>query len=151
MDIFLRYLKSKKPQKSRRIMPILSSLEFSLSKPGLSVVQNKHIHQRLVSCARCLFLNSQPTLLILSHNATVDDWNPASPGIYKTLPIMGEATHQPVQDFFHQQYHSTLAARFGYASDETSDCMPLTHSIATRLGKKLLGRSKVLSAWSCYV
>merc|ERR1712087_640621 len=26
---------------------------------------------------------------------------------------------------------------FGYATDETEDCMPLTHSIATRLGKKL--------------
>merc|ERR1712187_1013998 len=26
---------------------------------------------------------------------------------------------------------------FGYASDETDDCMPLTHSIATRLGKTL--------------
>merc|ERR1712061_514510 len=26
---------------------------------------------------------------------------------------------------------------FGYASDETADCLPLTHSMATRLGKKL--------------
>merc|ERR1711964_892562 len=26
---------------------------------------------------------------------------------------------------------------FGYASDETEDCLPLTHSIATRLGKEL--------------
>merc|ERR1711935_257697 len=26
---------------------------------------------------------------------------------------------------------------FGYASDETEDCMPLSHSMATRLGKKL--------------
>merc|ERR1719421_925020 len=26
---------------------------------------------------------------------------------------------------------------FGYASDETEDCMPLTHLLATRLGKKL--------------
>merc|ERR1711971_1089375 len=26
---------------------------------------------------------------------------------------------------------------FGYASDETEDCMPLTHSMATRIGKKL--------------
>merc|ERR1712130_551620 len=26
---------------------------------------------------------------------------------------------------------------FGYASDETEDCMPLTHAVATRLGKKL--------------
>jgi len=26
---------------------------------------------------------------------------------------------------------------FGYASDETEDCMPLTHSVATKLGKKI--------------
>merc|ERR1712207_103746 len=26
---------------------------------------------------------------------------------------------------------------FGYAIDETENCMPLTHSVATRLGKKL--------------
>merc|ERR1719364_137201 len=26
---------------------------------------------------------------------------------------------------------------FGYATDETEDCMPLTHSMATRLGKVL--------------
>jgi S-adenosylmethionine synthetase len=26
---------------------------------------------------------------------------------------------------------------FGYATDETADAMPLTHLIATRLGKKL--------------
>merc|ERR1711968_214184 len=26
---------------------------------------------------------------------------------------------------------------FGYATDETEDCMPLTHLVATRLGKKL--------------
>merc|ERR1719254_104602 len=26
---------------------------------------------------------------------------------------------------------------FGYATDETEDCMPLTHSVATKLGKKL--------------
>merc|ERR1712184_193547 len=25
---------------------------------------------------------------------------------------------------------------FGYATDETEDCMPLTHSVATKLGKK---------------
>merc|ERR1712066_1069330 len=27
---------------------------------------------------------------------------------------------------------------FGYASDETEDCMPLTHSVATKLGKTLV-------------
>merc|ERR1712071_648742 len=32
---------------------------------------------------------------------------------------------------------------FGYASDETEDCMPLTHSMATRLGKKATRRKEV--------
>lgn len=36
---------------------------------------------------------------------------------------------------------------FGYASDETSDCMPLTHSIATRLGKKLTDVRKSGELW----
>jgi S-adenosylmethionine synthetase len=36
---------------------------------------------------------------------------------------------------------------FGYASDETSDCMPLTHLIATRLGKKLTDVRKDGSLW----
>merc|ERR550514_770841 len=36
---------------------------------------------------------------------------------------------------------------FGYASDETADCMPLTHSIATRLGKKLTDVRKDGSLW----
>merc|ERR1711988_349803 len=37
---------------------------------------------------------------------------------------------------------------FGYASDETSDCMPLTHSMATRLGKKLTDVRKSGELWS---
>merc|ERR1712028_179685 len=36
---------------------------------------------------------------------------------------------------------------FGYASDETSDCMPLTHSVATRLGKKLTDVRKSGKLW----
>ena len=36
---------------------------------------------------------------------------------------------------------------FGYASDETSDCMPLTHLVATRLGKKLTEVRKDGSLW----
>jgi len=36
---------------------------------------------------------------------------------------------------------------FGYASDETSDCMPLTHLVATRLGKKLTDVRKDGSLW----
>merc|ERR1712039_725436 len=36
---------------------------------------------------------------------------------------------------------------FGYASDETADCMPLTHSMATRLGKKLTDVRKSGLLW----
>merc|ERR1712157_59932 len=36
---------------------------------------------------------------------------------------------------------------FGYASDETEDCMPLTHSMATRLGKKLTDVRKSSLLW----
>merc|ERR1712182_39088 len=36
---------------------------------------------------------------------------------------------------------------FGYASDETEDCMPLTHSMATRLGKKLTDVRKNGKLW----
>merc|ERR1711913_153672 len=36
---------------------------------------------------------------------------------------------------------------FGYASDETEDCMPLTHSMATRLGRKLTDVRKSGDLW----
>merc|ERR1712023_257110 len=36
---------------------------------------------------------------------------------------------------------------FGYASDETADCMPLTHSMATRLGKVLTEVRKTGELW----
>merc|ERR1712063_122363 len=36
---------------------------------------------------------------------------------------------------------------FGYASDETEDCMPLTHAMATRLGKKLTDVRKSGKLW----
>merc|ERR1712093_841281 len=36
---------------------------------------------------------------------------------------------------------------FGYASDETEVCMPLTHLVATRLGKKLTDVRKDGSLW----
>merc|ERR1712205_134310 len=36
---------------------------------------------------------------------------------------------------------------FGYASDETENCMPLTHSMATRLGKKLTDVRKSGLLW----
>eukprot|EP00660_Eupelagonema_oceanica_P005716 gene5716-11795_t len=36
---------------------------------------------------------------------------------------------------------------FGYASDETKDCMPLTHLVATRLGKRLTDVRKSGQLW----
>merc|ERR1712187_487922 len=36
---------------------------------------------------------------------------------------------------------------FGYASDETEDCLPLTHSLATKLGKTLTDVRKDGSLW----
>merc|ERR1712172_153889 len=36
---------------------------------------------------------------------------------------------------------------FGYASDETADCMPLTHSVATKLGKTLTDVRKSGKLW----
>merc|ERR1719272_1973453 len=36
---------------------------------------------------------------------------------------------------------------FGYATDETADCMPLTHSMATRLGKVLTDVRKNGKLW----
>ena len=36
---------------------------------------------------------------------------------------------------------------FGYATDETEDCMPLTHSVATKLGKTLTDVRKDGSLW----
>jgi S-adenosylmethionine synthetase len=36
---------------------------------------------------------------------------------------------------------------FGYASDETADCLPLSHSMATRLGKKLTDVRKSGELW----
>merc|ERR1712113_1309748 len=36
---------------------------------------------------------------------------------------------------------------FGYARDETEDCMPLTHSMATKLGKKLTDVRKSGELW----
>jgi S-adenosylmethionine synthetase len=36
---------------------------------------------------------------------------------------------------------------FGYASDETEDCMPLTHSVATKLGKTLTDVRKNGDLW----
>merc|ERR1711862_616336 len=40
-----------------------------------------------------------------------------------------------------------MGIMFGYASDETADCMPLTHSMATRLGKVLTEVRKSGELW----
>ena len=42
----------------------------------------------------------------------VDGGNPAPPGMYKALQIMGKTTYELVQDFLHQQYGSKLWYRF---------------------------------------
>ena len=39
---------------------------------------------------------------------TADGRNPAPPGMYKTLKIMGHLPYQLVQDFFHQQYENIV-------------------------------------------
>jgi len=44
-------------------------------------------------------------------NNTVDGQNPAPPGMYKTLKIMGSSSSLVVQDFFHQQYHGKSLTR----------------------------------------
>ena len=41
---------------------------------------------------------------IVLYTPTVDGRNPAPPGMYKTLSIMGYLPYQLVQDFSHQQY-----------------------------------------------
>ena len=38
---------------------------------------------------------------------------------------------------------------FGYATDETEDCMPLTHSVATKLGKILQMCARADSCGGC--
>merc|ERR1712066_275291 len=38
---------------------------------------------------------------------------------------------------------------FGYATDETEDCMPLTHSVATKLGKTLTDVPRRASCGGC--
>ena len=42
------------------------------------------------------------------YSHTVDGRNPAPPGMYKILQIMGHLSYQLVQDFFHQQYVDPL-------------------------------------------
>jgi len=45
---------------------------------------------------------------------TVDRKNPAPPGMYKSLQILGQTAYQLVQDFSHQQYWDLrIGERFG--------------------------------------
>ena len=54
---------------------------------------------------------------------TVDGWNPAPPGMYETLWIMGKTTYQLVQDFSHQQYESGKKSLFGEAPPQRRICI----------------------------
>ncbi len=49
---------------------------------------------------------------------TVDGWNPAPPGMYETLLILGTTTYQLVQDFSHQQYVSVFAKHCSPEKDD---------------------------------
>ena len=57
------------------------------------------------TCWRCA-----GTLGGLKIVGTVDGWNPAPPGMYKTLIINNGINYQPqlLQDFSHQQYHESF-------------------------------------------
>ena len=55
------------------------------------------------SAARSPLCHVSKSILI-----TVDGRNPAPPEMYDTPSIMGYLPYQLVQDFFHQQYDSTL-------------------------------------------
>ena len=55
--------------------------------------------------------NHRPKYALGKAYDAVDGRNPAPPGMYKTLKIMGSTTYQLVQDFSHQQYDMLVARR----------------------------------------
>merc|ERR1712190_127523 len=65
--------------------------------------------------------------------------------INKQSPDMGGGVHVGKEDL--DVGAGDQGIMFGYASDETEDCMPLTHSMATRLGKKLTDVRKNGELW----
>merc|ERR1712087_22867 len=65
--------------------------------------------------------------------------------INKQSPDMGGGVHVGKSDL--DVGAGDQGIMFGYASDETESCMPLTHLMATKLGKKLTGVRKDGSLW----
>jgi len=66
-------------------------------------------------------------------------------GINKQSPDIAGGVHVGKEDL--DVGAGDQGIMFGYASDETADCMPLTHSMATRLGKKLTDVRKNGELW----
>ena len=61
-------------------------------------------------------------------------------------PDIAQGVNEGEGDFV-EQGAGDQGLMFGYATDETEDCMPLTHLVATRLGKKLTDVRKDGSLW----
>ena len=84
--------------------------------------------------------------LLLKH--TVDERDPAPPGMYETLEIMGQTTDQLVQDFFHQQYES----RFGSFCQTSKGRNSRKHIIASaHLSYHQKESSSPKTIFRCYV
>merc|ERR1712224_1159373 len=66
-------------------------------------------------------------------------------GINKQSPDIAGGVHVGKEDL--DVGAGDQGIMFGYASDETEDCMPLTHSVATKLGKTLTEVRKDGSLW----
>merc|ERR1711972_959507 len=66
-------------------------------------------------------------------------------GINKQSPDIAGGVHVGKEDL--DVGAGDQGIMFGYASDETADCMPLTHSMATRLGKTLTDVRKSGELW----
>merc|ERR1711953_552973 len=66
-------------------------------------------------------------------------------GINKQSPDIAGGVHVGKEDL--DVGAGDQGIMFGYASDETEDCMPLTHSVATKLGKKLTDVRKSGLLW----
>merc|ERR1712217_456364 len=65
--------------------------------------------------------------------------------INKQSPVIAGGVHVGKEDL--DVGAGDQGIMFGYASDETEDCMPLTHAVATRLGKKLTDVRKSGLLW----
>ena len=61
--------------------------------------------------------------------------------------VAGEVSTQAELDFDEVVRGAVKGIMFGYASEEAEDCKPLTHSVATRLGKTLADVRKSGELW----